>query len=147
VGVGILLGVWWTFFYAAKTALESNASAAHAEKTHAEFTAWKAAQEAIWMGLLTPEKKTPSSEEGEREGRKPEMGTEMSAFKALATEMVVLRAQSVSLEKSLPAEVDAVQAHVDSIKGHAWAVYLLPIVTSVGAICVSGIALYVGKKA
>jgi hypothetical protein len=71
---------------------------------------------------------------------------EAAVEKALAMEKEVLRAQSESSEKSLKAQADSVKAHVDSVKGQAWAAYLLPTLTSMGAIFLSGFALYTGKK-
>jgi colicin import membrane protein len=71
--------------------------------------------------------------------------------KALAAEKAAmekaLAAEKAAMEKAFAAEKEVLKAQSDSVKAQSWAAYLLPTLTSVGAFCLGGFALYAGKKA
>ncbi len=62
--------------------------------------------------------------------------------KTLAAEKAVLKAQADSVK----AQADSLKAQADSLKTQAWAAYLLPTLTSLGAFGLGAFAVYSGKK-
>jgi hypothetical protein len=55
-------------------------------------------------------------------------------------------AQEAAIEKAIAEKEKVLKAQADSVKAQAWAAYLLPTLTSLGAFGLSAFAVYSGKK-
>jgi hypothetical protein len=63
--------------------------------------------------------------------------TDIAAFK---------KEQETTIERVMAREREVLKAQADSLKTQAWAAYLLPTLTSVGAFGLGAFAVYSGKK-